>query len=231
MNEEDKLLSSTLSTSLLLFWAVNETETVWERKQTHNQSQAKDIKERRVQRSRSQAGNGAKRGRQWDGKGRALVTTPCPKEKALSSEQREGCWTLLLLLRMGGHEPRLTQSTASIGSHVQVPGWQQISHTLSACKSACNTQPSGLVLCSLPPRERYELVESSICCHANRRLQGMHRKGQKEQGFVTGLERSITPLTTPSKNPLPKSNDREKQGPKLFELKYCLCRVKLNGLE
>ena len=64
MNEDDKLLSSTLSTSPLLFWAVNETETVWERKQTHNQSQAKGIKERRVQRSRAQAGNGAKPGRQ-----------------------------------------------------------------------------------------------------------------------------------------------------------------------
>lgn len=61
MNEEDKLLSSTLSTNLLLFWAVNETEPVWERKQTHKQSQAKGTEERR---SRAQAGNGARMVRQ-----------------------------------------------------------------------------------------------------------------------------------------------------------------------
>lgn len=44
MNEDDKLLNSTLSTSPLLFRAVNETETVGERKQTHSQSQAKGVK-------------------------------------------------------------------------------------------------------------------------------------------------------------------------------------------
>lgn len=105
MNEEDKSLHSTLSTSPLLFWAANETETVWEKKQTHNQSQAKGIEERRGERSCAQAGNDAKRGRQWDDNGRALLTTPCLKEKTLSSEGREGCWTLLSLLRMGNHEP------------------------------------------------------------------------------------------------------------------------------
>lgn len=84
---EDKLLSSTLSTSPLLFWAVNETETMWERKQTHNQSQEKGIKERRVHNSLAQAGNGAKWRRQWDGKWRDPVTSLCPKEKALSAER------------------------------------------------------------------------------------------------------------------------------------------------
>lgn len=91
MNEEDKLLRSTLSTSPLLFWAANETGTVWERKQTQNQSQAKGIEERRGERSCAQTGNDAKQGRQWDDNGRALVIIPCLKEKALSCEGREGC--------------------------------------------------------------------------------------------------------------------------------------------
>lgn len=82
MNEDDKLLGSTLSTSPLLFWAVNETETVWERKQTQDQSQAKGIKERRAQRSRTHTENGAEQGRGQDGKGGALVTNPCPKEES-----------------------------------------------------------------------------------------------------------------------------------------------------
>lgn len=93
MNEEDKLLSSTLPTNLLLFWAVNETESVWERKQTHKQSQAKDTEERRARRSPAQAGNAAKWGRQQRERpgDNSLSSGQSP---ALTSERTWGCWTL-----------------------------------------------------------------------------------------------------------------------------------------
>lgn len=223
MNEGDRLLSSTLSTSPLLFWAVNETETAWERKQTHSQSQVKGIKERRVLRSRTQAGNGAKWGRRSDDKGRAPVTTPCPKETALSSERREGCrhcchflgWEIMSRLTPEQALEALCKLLANskcLTPHLHVKALARLSPP-AWHSTWCRDKGMSWNL-SWEPEEP---VESSTGCHANKECE----EGQKERGCVAGLEHSITPLTTPSENILPKSNDWEKQQPKVFEIKYC----------
>lgn len=116
----------------------------------------------------------------------------------------------------------------------------KISHIPFACKLFAMLSPLAQHSACCPERkvwvknhfwEPEELVENSAHFHASRRLQGMRKKGKKEWGGVTGLGHNITPLTALSKHPLPKSNVQEKQHPELFDIKFCLCRAKVDGLD